>query len=102
MTGNEKRGVFVNSKESYSALDLDELDQIVGGAAAMIQNLAASLGSITALEDQKNAISKEMEQLGRSGSGCAGYAEKFAGLTSRLDALSGQQQKDIARSNRSS
>ena len=65
----------MNSKESYNALDLDELDQIVGGAAALIQNLAASLGSITALEDQKNAIRNVMVQLEKSGSGCADYDE---------------------------
>ena len=89
----------MNSKESYNALDLDKLDQIVGGAAALIQNLAASLGSITALEDQKNAIRNVMVQLEKSGSGCADYDEKLAEYTSRLDALSGQQQKYITRSN---
>ncbi|MEI6286496.1 MAG: hypothetical protein WCP79_08340 [Bacillota bacterium] len=89
----------MSTKEIKTALSPEDLERVVGGATALIQDLAASLGSITALEDQKNAIRNEMEQLGKFGSGGAGYAEKLAGLTSRLDALSGQQQKYITRSN---
>ena len=89
---------IVDSLDSDTNIELAELEKVVGGAAAMMQNLAASLGSIATMEDQKNAIRNEVEQLRQSGSGSAGYAEKMAGLTSQLDALSGQQQKYITRS----
>jgi len=90
---------LIEMVKSSPNIELAELERVVGGADAIIQSLAANLGSITALEDQKNAIRNEAEQLGKSGNGSAGYTEKMADFTSRLDALSGQQQKYITRSN---